>query len=130
MCVFETECGTRIWYFEGKIHRCGGEPAIEHFNGDREWFIHGKRHRDGAAAWETIDGNKYWYKNGQLHREDGPACETRWTQRYYINGQLHRLNGPAIIYQDKKKNQYWINNKRMYAKFFVRLYCMIKKIEI
>jgi hypothetical protein len=38
-------CGNKQWWFEGKVHRDGGLPAIERVNGHNEWWLEGKIQR-------------------------------------------------------------------------------------
>ena len=50
----------------GKLHRDGGLPAVEHNNGFKSWWINGKRHRDGGLpAVENANGTKEWWINGE-----------------------------------------------------------------
>ena len=56
--------GTKIWMFNGFLHRAG-RPAIIYQNGDEEWWYFGKRHRNKGPA--VIYGNKqYWFERGEF----------------------------------------------------------------
>jgi hypothetical protein len=66
--------GNDIWYFEGKIHRPGGEPAFIGRNGDRGWYENGVPHRAGGLpALAFANADREWFEKGERHREDGPA---------------------------------------------------------
>ena len=90
--VITSNC--KMWYKNGKLHREGDKPAIEHKNGTRNWYKFGKLHREGdLPAVEFLYGTKMWYYNGELHREgDLPAVEYfdgtkefwKYNNRYYV----------------------------------------------
>lgn len=87
--VTENKFGT-FWYKDAErkiLHREGGQPAVEHTNGNKSWYLNGKLHREDGPAVEHANGDKFWYLNGKEHREDGPAIE-------YANGvRLWFLDG-------------------------------------
>ncbi len=107
--------GSKIWYQNGERHRDGGLPAVEWSDGMKEWWVNGEVHRDGGLpAWEGADGSKSWLKNGKLHRDGGlPAVEyATGSKSWYRNGKLHRDDGlPAVEYADGTKEWYQ-NGKR------------------
>jgi hypothetical protein len=62
--IIESVAGTKVWYFNGKLHREDG-PAVEYPNGTKVWYFNGVLHREDGPAIEFPDGNKYWYINGE-----------------------------------------------------------------
>jgi hypothetical protein len=61
------------WYFNGKLHREGDEPAVIDSDGTQYWIKHGLQHRDGGPAKIQTNGYQAWAQYGETHREDGPA---------------------------------------------------------
>jgi len=52
-----------------------------------------------------ISRRSYYRDVGAL-KEDGVTT-------YYENGRVHRLDGPAVVYDDKRESEYWLNGKRV-----------------
>lgn len=77
------------WFRDGRLHRCGDQPAIL-----------------------TPDYTIYC-KFGDIHRTDGPAIYGPFDLvEWYVNGYLHRDIGPAIeVYPDIKC---WANNGKIH----------------
>ena len=86
------EYGSKLWFFNGRLHREGDKPAL-------------------------IDsyGNQYWYFNGKYHRENNkPAIvESDKYQAWFLNDKRHRENGPARIWSDEGKE--WFLNDKQYT---------------
>lgn len=86
--------GTKIWCFNGKLHRDGDKPAKISGNDHKTWFHHGVEHRDSdQPAWIHIDGGRRWFKYGKLHRDgDKPAVmfPNGW-QEWYKDGELYQV---------------------------------------
>ena len=104
------------WYKEGKCHRDGDLPAIDHIYGTKKWFKEGLLHRDGDfPAIEYFNSTKKWYKNGKCHRDgDKPAviC-ANGTKKWLKNGKYHRDGDlPAVEYSDGTK--YWYKEGKLY----------------
>lgn len=73
-----------------KLHREGGLPAVEWFDGSAEYWVNGKCHRDGGLpSVDYVNGNREWWVNDQLHREGGlPAIEWICGRReWWVNGK-------------------------------------------
>jgi hypothetical protein len=104
----------REWYFQGKLHREGGQPAVVgplH----RKWYRHGGIHRDqDQPAFIGQDGSLLWYVNGQRHRDnDLPAgVFPNGYQEWYQFGRRHRVHGPAVIYTNRQV-EWWIEGQRV-----------------
>lgn len=84
----------------GLLHRTNG-PATISPAGTKQWYKNGKFHRDGdKPAMEHANGVLYYAKDGELHRDGNkPAIVVPGKrEEYYIKGLLHRTNGPAIEY--------------------------------
>ena len=102
------------WYYNGKLHREGGEPAVEKADGTKMWFYHGKKHREGGEpALDYADGRKEWYINGERHREnDLPALiSPNGLREWYYNGKMHRMMGPARIPQNSSESYYFYGHQ-------------------
>ncbi len=72
--VIETD-GAKYWYHAGQINRDGDKPAIVYADETKKWFQNGLLHRDGdKPAVICSNGDRFWYKNGEFFREnDGPV---------------------------------------------------------
>ena len=98
----------KMWYFNGKLHRDGGEPAVERTNGHKEWYANGQRHRECDFPAIEHTHLKMWYVYDQRHREnDQPAVvQNDGHKEWWVYGQRHRENDkPAIEYSNGHK--YW-----------------------
>ena len=98
------------WYWQGRKHRDGDQPAVILANGTKEWWNHGVYHRDfDRPAIVLPDGTMSWYQHGELHREgDSPAiiCSDH-SQAWYQFGMLHRLDDlPAVVLDDGTRKWY------------------------
>ncbi len=105
--------GRQEWRKEGKLHREGDLPAIEHVNGSKEWYKDGDLHRDGGPAIDHIDGTQQWLKHNKFHREDGPAYITQnGMEQFWIDGKKltpFEFNKYTRTKFDKVKNRLLIN---------------------
>jgi hypothetical protein len=106
--------GTRAWYWDGKLHREDGLPAIEWSGGAKEWWIHGKQYRDNDLPTIERPGTRSEWHNekGQLHRLGKPAIEgvngfTEW----YQEGKHHCESGPAINWGSTV--EWWIHGEKL-----------------
>lgn len=94
--------GEFIWYYNGMIHRDGGEPAW--IARDRlMYYVEGRMHREGdEPAYLKRDCIEFW-KNGKPHRDNGkPAIVSSELVMFLEHGKLHNENGPSIcIFQSK-----------------------------
>lgn len=114
--------GTKHYKKGDLFHRADG-PAIEYPNGNYAYYWEGKLHRDGGLPAMRNSYGEYYYQHGKLHREnDLPAidatgeCEGEYFQDnlnsppdvmidvshgckcWYIDGILQRADGkPAIV---------------------------------
>ncbi len=90
---------SKVWRYNGAIHRDYDLPAVIQSNGTKMWYQHGKIHREGKPAVIWVNGTNCWYKHGLLHREEGkPARTLKDSTEWYENGLLHREGGePAKI---------------------------------
>ncbi len=89
-------CGTKEWFFTGKPHRGGDEPAVQStwvdswhiFKGQKnEWIVNGERHRENDMPAVVDQGRREWFVNGRLHRTLGPAIESEsGAKEWYVNG--------------------------------------------
>ncbi len=55
----------RFWYKNGKLHRDGDLPAVEHVSGIKVWYLNGLLHRDGdLPAVVYPDGSVEYWREG------------------------------------------------------------------
>jgi hypothetical protein len=91
----------QIWYYFGKIHRDGDQPAVITAAGSRIWYQYCQTHRDGdKPAVITSTGDMAWVQNGLLHRDgDQPAVvRANGYQEWFQRGLVHRDGDrPAVI---------------------------------
>ena len=67
-------------------------------------------------------GDKYWVLDGKYHREDGPAIIAMdGMLQWRINGLLHREDGPAIVYTKHKHQEYFLKDKEIDKKEFIKI---------
>ena len=102
----------RRWLVFGKLHRGGGLPAIEAFDGTKEWYVDNKRHRgDGLPAIERSDGSKQWWVDDKLHRGGGlPAMVCSYGYNaWFVDGKRHRDGGLPAVEWDNDFKQWWIH---------------------
>ena len=113
--------GCKVWYRNGKQHRCGDEPAYIHKFGNnspvfvKKWYKNGELYRDGdKPAFMDVNWEEWW-KNGKLHRDgDKPAVINGSRQEWYKDGKRHREGGlPAFIYGDFEIRELWVNGKKI-----------------
>jgi hypothetical protein len=84
--------------------------------------LNGKLHKEDGPAVYYPDGSKKYYLNDKLHNEDGPALEySNGYKEYRLNGELHREDGPAIVDPEKTEELYFLKNKRVSKKQWIRL---------
>ena len=109
-----SEHGATKHYKNGKLHRDGDKPAVEHADGYKAYWKNGKRHRDGdKPAVERANGDKAYYKNGKRHRDgDKPAVEyANGAKKYYKNGKLHRDGDKPAVEHANGYKTYYKNDK-------------------
>jgi len=85
---------------------------------DYKYFLH----REDGPAKISKKFCKIWAIFGEYHREDGPAVECKYLgyRQYFVHDKLHREDGPALEYTNNvKKNQYWINGKKLNKREFI-----------
>ena len=110
----DPKTGTTTYAKNGKLHRLDG-PAYINAAGTKQWYKDGKFHREGdAPAMEHANGVLYYAKKGKLHRTSGPAIVVPGKkEEWYKNGKLHRTNGPAvevILPNGKRESGGWFRN--------------------
>lgn len=54
----------------------------------------------------TIPSIKTYYSEQRALKENGVTT-------YYNNGKVSRLDGPAVIYDDDREDEYWLDGKRI-----------------
>lgn len=85
--VMVTLPSATLHFYNGRLHRGDGLPAVVRMDGSREWHQHGLLHRYDAPAATYPGGCEVWAEDGVLHRDLGPAVVAPGIAEFWIHGQ-------------------------------------------
>lgn len=109
---------TKLFYFEGKLHRTDGPATIKEHGctTTHEYYENGVKTPKTENFFDDMFSNgKSTYYNGKYHSYDGEPARTveiygeADLREWYDHGVLHRLNGPAIT--DYDYSEFYENGK-------------------